>query len=401
MSFRSIFKALSLAALVLGFSKSALAMEKATQGPKNIFEAIYHKNIQAVTDFLDQGVPVDTRYEGRGGFTPLVIAISMQDENLVRLLLQRGADIFAPVNGCFSVIEYARDTKESIKQLILEEINKKDREVLRKAVLERDDLSLHVRATKELMYSFSSYKRVVQPFLHKLKIYNTIFEAAVDTNIDALKCFLDNGIEINSKDEFQRTLLHIAIVIQNTELFYLCLERGINIDGQNICGFTALHQAIRYKYKYFITLLVQRNARLDIKDWENKTPLDLAQSEGYEDILRIINTELESQKQKKENSHFPHAFKRLITQGLLQRHPFILDANSAAASGNDFMLANAFVLQRGKKAHCADRAFTVSSKPIEPLQPLDEGPYRFRFAVFNFLNGWASLGQDAHLSENK
>ena len=220
-----------------------------------------------------------------------------------------------------------------------------------------------------------SNKDLVESLLLKLKVYNNIFEAVnsfPDPNIKAIEWFLDNGDDINCKDKSKQTMLHFATRrYGNPALFNMCLQRGIDIDSQDFRGCTALHDAIYFVEKQFIKLLMQHNACLNIKNWENKTPLDLAQSEGYENMLKIINSELENQKQKKENSHFPDAFKRLITQELLQRHPFVLDANTAAASGNDFMLANAFVLQRDKKAHCADRAFTVSSKPIEPLQPLD------------------------------
>jgi ankyrin repeat protein len=405
MNFKLIFKPIAIAVFVFGLGQCALAMEKEQQGPKDIFEAIGNRNLQAVTNFLDRGIPVDIRNDR--GFTPLWKAIFRSDENLVRLLLQRGADVFAEVNGG-SLIECAHDTKQSIQQLLLEEINRKDREVLRKAVLlHLGEDNLHAEATRNLVCSYGlpwkgTNRDLVESLLLKLRIYNTINEAVNSfpaSNIKAIEWFLDNGDDINCKNKIGQTLLHHAISRSDLALFNICLQRGIDIDSQDFQGRTALHNAICFKDKQFVRLLVHHNARLDIKNWQNnKTPLDLAQSEGYEDILHIINAEVESQKQKKENSHFPQAFKRLITEGLLQCHPFVLDSNSAAVlASNDCMLANAFVLNRDKKPHCAD-SIRACKKPAldlqEPMLPVDRNPYRLRFAVFNFLNGWASLGED-------
>jgi hypothetical protein len=228
-------------------------------------------------------------------------------------------------------------------------------------------------------------------------VYKDIFEAAhnfPNPNIKAIEWFLDNGVDINCKDEVKRTLLHFAVRCGDPVLCNMCLQKGIDIDSQDFRGCTVLHDAIYLKDKQFVRLLVQHNACLDIKNWQNKTPLDLAQSAGYEKILKIINVE----KQKKENSRFPQAFQRLITEGLLQRHPFILDAKSAAVLlPNDCMLANAFVLNRDKKPHCAD-SIRACKKPAsdlqEPMLPVDGKPYWLRFAALSFLNGWASLGED-------
>jgi ankyrin repeat protein len=406
MNFKLIFKAIVLALCVFSLSKYAFAMEKEQQGPKDIFEALDNRDLQAVTNFLDQGMCIDIRNDR--GFTPLWVAIFRSDENLVRLLLQRGADMFAEVKDFRPLIEYA--TTNSIEQLILEEINRKDRELLRKAsVWSSDSLLPRVRAIRSLMcpgFRWNwrrSYRRdFIESLLLKLKVYNTIFEAAdayPAPNIKAVEWFLDNGEDINCKNTTARkTLLHIAIGdCIDVALCNMCLQRGIDVDAQDFTDSTALHNAIVLKQKHFVRLLLQHNARLDIKNRLNKTPLDLAQTD--EDILHIINAEVESQKQKKENSRFPQAFKRLITEGLLQRHPFVSDANSAAIlASNDCMLANAFALQRDKKAHCIDFIKT-GNKPVSPLQqpmpPVDEKPYWLRFTTYRLLKGLISLGQNA------
>src|SRR5262245_33679049 len=56
----------------------------------------------------------------------------------------------------------------------------------------------------------------------------------------------------------------------------LCLERGADINASNDLGQTALHIAAAQRDESFIRFLVARGARLDAKDRQGHTPLDIA-----------------------------------------------------------------------------------------------------------------------------
>ena len=60
----------------------------------------------------------------------------------------------------------------------------------------------------------------------------------------------------------------------------LCLERGADINAINENGQTALHLAVTVRSESFIAFLIERGARVDIKDKQGRTPIDVANGAG-------------------------------------------------------------------------------------------------------------------------
>jgi uncharacterized protein len=60
----------------------------------------------------------------------------------------------------------------------------------------------------------------------------------------------------------------------------LCLEGGADINAANDAGQTSLHFAVAGREDAFIRFLVARGARLDLKDRQGRTPLDVALGVG-------------------------------------------------------------------------------------------------------------------------
>ena len=59
----------------------------------NIFEATQSGNIERVTELLNEGVDVDSRYEN--GSTPLMFAAQNNRLDVAKFLIKKGADINA------------------------------------------------------------------------------------------------------------------------------------------------------------------------------------------------------------------------------------------------------------------------------------------------------------------
>jgi ankyrin repeat protein len=60
----------------------------------------------------------------------------------------------------------------------------------------------------------------------------------------------------------------------------LCLERGADVNAVNETGQTALHLAVTVRSEAFITFLIERGARVDVKDKQGRTPIDVASGAG-------------------------------------------------------------------------------------------------------------------------
>jgi uncharacterized protein len=60
----------------------------------------------------------------------------------------------------------------------------------------------------------------------------------------------------------------------------LCLERGADINASSENGQTALHLAVTVRDEAFIAFLIERGAKVDIKDKQGRTPIDVASGAG-------------------------------------------------------------------------------------------------------------------------
>ncbi|DBA01803.1 TPA: hypothetical protein N0F65_002919 [Lagenidium giganteum] len=77
---------------------------------------------------------------------------------------------------------------------------------------------------------------------------NDIFSAARHNRIDSVTYMLDQGVSVNSKDEFGNTILAIACQNGLKRMAKLALRRGANINSQNFRGNTPLHFCFAYGY---------------------------------------------------------------------------------------------------------------------------------------------------------
>jgi hypothetical protein len=60
----------------------------------------------------------------------------------------------------------------------------------------------------------------------------------------------------------------------------LCLERGADINASSENGQTALHLAVTVRSEAFIKFLIDRGAKVDTKDKQGRTPVDVASGAG-------------------------------------------------------------------------------------------------------------------------
>jgi len=71
----------------------------------NLYTAVMNKNINAVTNALNDGADIDVCYSD--GMTPLMIAICQRSKDIAMLLIEKGADINAKTTDPFTPLIYA------------------------------------------------------------------------------------------------------------------------------------------------------------------------------------------------------------------------------------------------------------------------------------------------------
>lgn len=73
---------------------------------------------------------------------------------------------------------------------------------------------------------------------------------------------------------------HQATGAEQLEAARLCVRAGADVNAVNDAGQTALHLAVASREDAFITYLAGQGAKLDVRDRQGRTPLDIALGVG-------------------------------------------------------------------------------------------------------------------------
>ncbi|EAY06402.1 hypothetical protein TVAG_403590 [Trichomonas vaginalis G3] len=106
---------------------------------------------------------------------------------------------------------------------------------------------------------------------------NKCFVYSPQYNIPSLvECFLSIGANINEKDSYGETALHIAAEHNSTETAELLISHGANVNEKDIDEQTALPYASHYNNKEIAELLISHGANINEKDKDEQTAFDIA-----------------------------------------------------------------------------------------------------------------------------
>lgn len=89
---------------------------------------------------------------------------------------------------------------------------------------------------------------------------------------------LDQGADINSLNNEQKTPLHRAIYRGKLDSIKFLVGKGANLNVRDQDGNTALHDAAKYNYNKVARLLVDKGANLKVINYKEQTALDVAKT---------------------------------------------------------------------------------------------------------------------------
>jgi ankyrin repeat protein len=105
------------------------------------------------------------------------------------------------------------------------------------------------------------------------------------------------NIDVNVKDKYEWTPLHLALKNYHIEIARLLIENGANVNEGNNDGETPLHLAAKEGHIDILHLLVEngserllsiRNIDVNVKDKCERTPLHFAAENGHVEIARLL-----------------------------------------------------------------------------------------------------------------
>jgi ankyrin repeat protein len=320
---------------------------------KNIFDAIKQGDLATVKEWIKID-PKSVHERDVDGSTPLHwAAISNTNVDVIKCLLERGADINAKNNGGNTPLHWAarKNSNGDVIKCLIEngaDINAKNnngttpmnaanteekKNFLRNAAttviknepeeaLPFEDFILSAE-TSDMEDDFVPYlgdlsnedifedifDAIKQGDLKAVKMWikndpksvhkkdadcNTplIIAAWQNSNVDIIKCLLKNGADVNAKNNNGDTPLTLA-ARQNTnvDIIKCLLKNGADVNAKNIHGDTPLHLAAWQNTNIeIIKCLIENGADVYAKSNNGTTPLSAANTDEKKDILRKAST---------------------------------------------------------------------------------------------------------------
>ena len=217
-----------------------------------LIQAIKYKQTDIINYLLENNADVNLTL---GYSTPLTEA--MYDEELVRKLIDLGADVNLPAELTGFTPLMASLHNIAITELLIEkgaDIEAKD-----------DD------GINALVYAASfNNEEMVKFLLEKGADANTVCEIK------------------NEHTDISPTPLMNAVYNGNTNIINMLLENGADINYTTDYGMTALMMAASFNQFEAAKVLLENNADTSITDEYGRTALDLAKSEDYKDIVELL-----------------------------------------------------------------------------------------------------------------
>lgn len=294
--------------------------------PINI--AISFGSIEIVKLLIEKGANVNAK--DNWNKTPLMLAAEEGHLEIVKILLNAGADVNeTDAEGSSALIKaanydfFSTDEDEEMKKedIIAEDKNRAEiakvliaagadvnvvdeyqhtalyyavrngNEDMVKALL---DVGADIKKDGEiaLVTACNTGNPDIADMLVKAGVKDTLHAAAARGDLDSVKSFIENGVNVNIKNESfpKNTPLHYAAAFGRTEVVKYLIEKGANINIINEKGNTPLLNACGTNADNLenVRLLLKAGAKVNIKNKTKETPLILAACNGQAGISELL-----------------------------------------------------------------------------------------------------------------
>ncbi|KRZ57159.1 Ankyrin-2 [Trichinella nativa] len=244
--------------------------------------AAHYGNENMAKLLLEKGANVN--FLARHNITPLHVASKWGRANLVSLLLAHGAVIDCRTKDLLTPLHCAaRSGHEQIVDLLLEKgapISAKSKNGL--APLHNAAQGDHADTARILLYHRAPVDEVTVDYLTALHI------AAHYGHVRTAKLLLDRNADPNARALNGFTPLHVACKKNRIKVVELLLKYQAALQATTESGLTPLHVAAFMGCMNIVVYLIQHGARPDDTTVHGETPLHLAARAYQTDVVRIL-----------------------------------------------------------------------------------------------------------------
>ena len=120
------------------------------------------------------------------------------------------------------------------------------------------------------------------------KANKMLWEGVEEDDFDKVRIALNLKAEMNAKNEYGITPLHVVAADNSLELAELLISSGANLEAKDNRGWTPLTLAARYNHLAVTELLISSGAEVDVEDDDGWTPLHRARSQEMKTLLQGV-----------------------------------------------------------------------------------------------------------------
>ena len=119
-----------------------------------------------------------------------------------------------------------------------------------------------------------------------------VWESAAEGDVATLQSFFSEGIDVDHRDNEDRTPLMYAAEAGQRDAVEVLLNHGADVNARDLYGFTPLMNAARVGHTSIVKLLLSRgadlNARTTLTSPSNQNAINIAAANGKDDVVQFL-----------------------------------------------------------------------------------------------------------------
>jgi ankyrin repeat protein len=248
-------------------------------GGKTGEELVMDESTEAVKKALSNGVDINAKIDG---LHPLTFAVTVGNEEIVKLLIKEGGDVNAKDDhdGTTPLHSAANGGLKEIIELLI----KKGANINTKNKHGETPLDSAINYTGHFSQLIAD--QIIDLLVKHGGKYETMHSAAAKGDLDELSDFLDSGLDVNAKNKNGATALHN---VSSIEMAKLLIDKGANVNARDDTATTPLHNAAMGGHNEIVELLIAKGADVNSKGLGGvNTPLHNAIMKRHKEIVELL-----------------------------------------------------------------------------------------------------------------